>query len=175
MHTFDVKFQCQKCAKCCHTLLACDKGILRGLTLFPDEVNLINKDNVNPAIGQGTCPKDPEFRIIAYQLTENDCPHLKDNICEIYDQRPNSCRQFPFSMEPGAQGPLLSIDLNCPAIVQLIDSGNRFKFMERENAEKFLIIKKMVQLKPKLYWFYNLKTNEWERSERLAQKQSFRE
>jgi Fe-S-cluster containining protein len=169
MPTFVVKFQCQKCGKCCHTLLACDKGIKRGLTLLPDELKLFNEDQVTPAIGQGRTPKDQDFQIIAYQLTENDCPHLKNNICEVYDQRPTSCRQFPFSMDPGTQGSVLGIDTNCPAIIQLLDSGNRFEFKEREDAEKLLIIKTMVQLQPKLYWFYDLKTNNWKRDDRLNQ------
>jgi Fe-S-cluster containining protein len=155
-------FRCQKCGKCCHNLITEDRGITRGLTLFPDEAELFKKQNIAPAIGSGKDPKDPDFRIIAFQLTINDCPQLDRDLCKIYKKRPYSCRQFPFSLEPNIEGGVkLGIDMNCPSAKQLVNSFQNFKFSERKYAEKLFRIKLMVNNRPDIHWLYDLKTCKW--------------
>jgi Fe-S-cluster containining protein len=162
-------FRCQKCGKCYHNLITEDRGIIRGLTLLPDEVKLFKKQNIAPAIGQGKNPKDPDFQIISFQLTANDCPQLDRDLCKIYEKRPYSCRQFPFSLEPNIEGGIkLGVDMNCPSARQLVDSFQNFKFIERKYAEKLLQIKLMVSGSTDIHWLYDLKTSKWIKYSQLA-------
>jgi Fe-S-cluster containining protein len=155
------RFQCRNCGRCCHNLLSEDLGITRGLTLLPNEVLKFEKGLVKPAIGHGTSPDDLNFHIIAYQLIKDDCPHFEGNLCKIYESRPVSCHQFPFSLEPRKHGTVLGVDMNCPSAKALVESNQTYKFMEREWAEKLLLVKMMVSMKPDLYWFYDLSSCKW--------------
>lgn len=154
-------FQCQRCGKCCHNLVSEDKGITRGLTLLPNEVSLFKKENITPALGRGKTPGHPDFQIEAYQLAEEVCPQLKGRFCTVYEDRPVSCKQFPFSLEPGYPGPVLGVDLNCPSARALLETNKKFEFKELVEAEKLLLIKMRIQLNPDLYWFYDLKMRKW--------------
>jgi Fe-S-cluster containining protein len=155
-------FRCQKCGKCCHNLITEDHGIIRGLTLLPHEVKLFKNQNTVPAVGRGSDPRDPDFLIIAYQLNMNDCPHLDQDLCKIYEKRPYSCKQFPFSLEPNIEGEIkLGVDMNCPAARHLVNLFKNFNFIERKFAEKLLQIKLMVSGNPDIHWLYDLKTSKW--------------
>lgn len=36
-----------------------------------------------------------------FLILQHPCPHLgDDNLCQVYDQRPASCRDFPYSLTP---------------------------------------------------------------------------
>lgn len=163
------EFRCIRCGRCCRSLLSEDRGILRGLTLLPEETSLFPKSVVRPAVGVGRSPQDPDFRVLAYQLAVEPCPHLDDTACAVYGDRPSSCRQFPFSLEPsGDGGPLLGIDLNCPAAAKLLDSYTQISFEGREDAERLLQIKERLAQNPRQAWFYDLKTDRWIRGDRLG-------
>ena len=155
------KFLCVNCGRCCHSLLSEDLGITRGLTLLPNEVLEFEKEYVKPAVGQGLNPDDPDFQVIAYQLSKDDCPHLEGSFCMIYENRPISCRQFPFSLESGKHGPILGVDMNCPSAKALVESNKSFEFTERKWAEKLFLVKMVVNMKPDLHWFYDLSTRKW--------------
>ena len=117
------EFMCIRCGKCCRSLLSEDRGILRGLTLLPEELHLFREDAIRPAIGVGSRPHDSKFKVLAYQLAVEPCPHLEETGCAIYVDRPSSCRQFPFSLEhSGDDGPLLGVDLNCSSAARLLDA-----------------------------------------------------
>lgn len=164
-----VEFRCIRCGRCCRSLLSEDKGVLRGLTLLPVEAHLFPEGIVRPAVGVGRRPHDPKFRVLAYQLAVEPCPHLGDTGCAVYGDRPSSCRQFPFSLEPsGDGGPLLGVDLNCPSAAGLLESCTRISFEGREAAEKLLMIKELIAQTPTRAWFYDLRTRSWVRGDRLG-------
>ena len=112
---------CQRCGKCCNDLIQQDRGVLRGLSLMLEEIHLFTEELVKPYLGIGKRPHMTNFKVIAYQLASDSCPHLVENSCRRYDERPTSCRQFPFSLDLDEENePLLGMDMNCPAAVELI-------------------------------------------------------
>ena len=90
---------CQRCGKCCNDLIQQDRGVLRGLSLMLEEIHLFTEELVKPYLGIGKRPHMTNFKVIAYQLASDSCPHLVENSCRRYDERPTSCRQFPFSLD----------------------------------------------------------------------------
>lgn len=162
----DLVFRCLRCGRCCKDLLAEDKGVLRGLTLMPDERRLFPESKVKPAVGLGRDPKERSFEVIAYQLTEDTCPHLNGNLCEIYADRPSSCRQFPFSLRLRTDGELLmGFDLNCPSIRELLEGlvEPRVRFEEREHAERLLWVEVEAMKNPETAWYFDLGDGKWVR------------
>ena len=157
------KFECKKCGKCCKGLLMRDLGILRGLTLLPKERQLFSESTVAPGLGFGKDPDDKTFRVVTYQLKLDDCPKLEDNLCMIYDNRPASCRQFPFSYDINSEtgDTLLGVDLNCPAVLDLIEKSSQLYFEERSSAERILEIKRLLANKTKIAWLYDLEKMNW--------------
>lgn len=165
-----MSFTCQECGKCCHGLLLRDHGILRGLTLLPEETVHFPEEHVKPYLGVGKRPYDPRFNIVAYQLTTSICPHLVDEKCIIYPNRPSTCRQYPFSLDPDpAEGTLLGVDMNCPAAVELINASDGIlAFPERDSAEKLLTLKQLAAENPRKAWLYDLDTGKWVRYDKLG-------
>ena len=168
----ETTFNCLRCGTCCSNLLAEDWGILRGLTLLPEERELFPEPLVKPAIGVGRRPHGRGFRIMAYQLTEDNCPHLGEGSCSIYPDRPASCRQFPFSLRRGPEGKVqVGFDLNCPALVVLIEENQRVNVGSdaRLYAEKLLDIELEALSSPKKAWFYDLRSGRWRRYSELLE------
>ncbi len=163
------EFSCIRCGKCCSLLLSEDRGILRGLTLLPEETSLFPENMVKPAIGVGETPHDPGFGVLVYQLALEPCPHLGDTGCAVYGDRPASCRQFPFSLEPsGDGGQLLGVDLNCSVAARLLDSHTQISFEGRGAALRLLRVKEQATENPGRTWFYDLRTDTWVRGDRLG-------
>ncbi len=163
------EFRCIRCGKCCSSLLSEDKGILRGLTLLPGEAHIFPESIVRPAVGVGRSPHDSDFRVLAYQLAVEPCPNLQETGCTVYGDRPSSCRQFPFSLEPSGEGePLLGVDLNCPSVAKMLDSHTKISFEGREAAERLLRVKEQVAQNPRRAWLYDLRTDRWVRLDRLG-------
>jgi hypothetical protein len=57
----------------------------------------------------GASPTSENFRIVMYQMTENTCPHFNSEGCEIYVDRPEQCRAFPYRFQGSSQIPELSL------------------------------------------------------------------
>jgi len=166
----ELVFRCLRCGRCCKDLLAEDRGVLRGLTLMPDERRLFPESKVRPAVGLGRSPSESGFEVIAYQLTEDTCSHLKGNLCEIYLERPSSCRQFPFSLRLGTGGELLmGFDLNCPSIQELLGDLAEpcVRFEEREHAERLLRVEIEAMKNPERAWYFDLGGEKWVRHNHL--------
>lgn len=161
------KFSCIRCGKCCEGLVSEDKGVLRGLTLLPDEISLFPLGMVEPAIGVGRGPRCESFNVVAYQLVADVCPHRGDGLCLVYARRPSSCRQFPFSLEPGDEGPLIGFDMNCPSVSALLVSGGGLELSELEAAGRLYRLKVLLVENPRRAWFYDLGTHRWVRADRL--------
>ncbi len=160
---------CERCGKCCHDLIQNDRGTLRGLTLLPDEVDLFPEEIVKPYLGLGKRPYESGFKVIAYQLTVAECPKYGTNVCTIYDKRPTTCRQFPFSLDLDEESQaILGIDLNCPAAEKMVSSmDGTIEFKDREEAEKLFELSKKVTANPRKAWIYDLGTMKWVRFDRI--------
>ncbi len=156
-----------RCGTCCRDLVTKDMGILRGLTLLPYEVQFFPKNQVKPAISLGGRTHDKVLKVVAYQLTLDECSHLRNNLCTIYENRPSASKQFPFSLELSEKEPLLGLDLNCPAVMRLLNANFNILFEERESAERLLAVKKLVAANPRRIWFYDLCNDKWFRNDQL--------
>jgi len=158
-------FECLRCGRCCTDLLAEDRGVLRGLTLLPEETASFPGSMVKPAVGIGRRPHERGFTVIAYQLTEETCPHLKGNLCGIYEERPSSCRQFPFSLRRGPDGEeQVGLDLNCPALQGILGvNWPSLRFEERAHAERLMGIQVEASRRPGRAWHLDLGTGKWVR------------
>jgi Fe-S-cluster containining protein len=165
-----MSFICRQCGKCCHDLLTRDHGILRGITLLPEETKHYPEGLINPYLGEGKRPNDPKFKVIAYQLTTETCPNLKEDKCSIYVNRPITCRQFPFSLDPdGESEMLLGVDMNCQAAVKLVKKlDGLIEFPYRESATKLYELKKQIVDNPRKFWIYDLDKEIWVRSDKLV-------
>ena len=161
---------CQRCGKCCNDLVQQDLGILRGLSLLPEEVHLFPDELVKPYLGIGKRPHMTKFHVIAYQLSSDSCPHLVETSCRRYDERPTSCRQFPLSLDLDEENePLLGVDMNCPAAVELINNTvGLLEFTDRDNAERLLDLKRRVLENPRRAWVYDLATMKWVRFDKMG-------
>jgi Fe-S-cluster containining protein len=160
----ETTFECLRCGRCCSSLLSEDQGILRGLTLLPEEHEQFPQPVVRPAIGIGRRPHERGFRIIAYQLTEDTCPHLEGSSCGIYSERPASCRQFPFSLRRSPEGMMqMGFDLNCPALQGILENNLRLsiRFEARPYAEKLQDIQREAAKRPSRAWHFDLRTGSW--------------
>lgn len=172
MEIKDVVFECLRCGRCCTDLLAEDMGVLRGLTLLPDERKHFPEPVVRPAVGLGRRPHERGFRVIAYQLTENTCPHLGGNACKIYADRPASCRQYPFSLGRGSDGAeLMGLDLNCPSLLAVLaeNSRPRFAFEARPYAKWLRDLGLEAESRPDRAWFFDLRGEKWIRYSELSE------
>jgi Fe-S-cluster containining protein len=160
----EVKFNCNRCGYCCSNLIAEDQGVTKGLTLLPNEVKYFPNDFIKPAIGIGKDPKEKGFKVIAYQFTDDICPHLKLGSCDIYRDRPHSCRQFPFSFKQTPEGEkVIGIDLNCPSVLLCVQELGQNPLMldNLESAEKLFEIGLDVVKNPQTAWFYDLRKGSW--------------
>ena len=164
METKRKAFECLRCGVCCTDLLAEDMEVLGGMTLLPDEHDLFPESVVSPAIGLGRGPHEKGFIIIAYQLTENTCPHLGENMCNIYAHRPASCRQYPLFLGRGTDGSeLIGLDLNCPSLVALVedDPRLRLRFEARPYAGRLQNAELEASSHPDKAWFFDLQCMKW--------------
>lgn len=143
---------------------------MRGLSLLPDEIMLFPEEIVKPYLGIGRRPHESGFTIIAYQLSVEDCPKYDVDLCTIYDERPTSCRQFPFSLDLDEDNePMLGIDMNCPAAVEMMNSlDGALEFKDKPEAEKLLRLKQVVLKNPKRAWVYDLGKMKWVRFDKIG-------
>ena len=142
-----------------------ERGVLRGLTLLPDEIHEFQKGVVKPAIGIGENPHDKMFKVIVFQLTTMRCPNLDDNQCKNYEGRPLSCKQFPFSllMDKNREY-VLGIDINCPELRKIFENNNKKMILtreERQSAEKLLALQMKVVNESEKAWYFDLLTDKW--------------
>jgi len=158
-----MSFNCRRCGRCCRGLILEDHGVYRGLTLLPEETSLFPPEQVEEYLGYGRSPSDKRFKVLAYQLNASNCPHLVDNLCSIYPNRPASCRQFPFSLDPTPDGDtLLGVDMNCPTAVEMINNHeNIVSLPSRGSALRLYELKKIVLNAPTRVWIYDLFSHSW--------------
>ncbi len=161
-----------------------------GLMLFPNEVKLFRKGAIKPCLAIGKSPTHSRFKIITYQLTEDICPHLKNNSCTIYQERPLVCKGYPFTMSVDWKGMSFGVVPKCTSIKELmgrhqeirvhdelkalinsIETGEQH-FRRKEEIEARLLCMKKLQdyyilnHRKNKRWAYNLKTDKWKLNSR---------
>jgi Fe-S-cluster containining protein len=165
-----IDYRCANCGVCCNRLLIDRQGVRKGLPLLPHEIELFHKNQVRPAYGVGVNPKDPGFKIIAYQMRLNTCPHRKLGGCFMHAYRPSICGSYPF-VPVISQGLAVvkTFDMTCTALKDHADEfpGGVIPIkslsVEVENAYYPVIAAITEQLLRDVdsAWFYNLKTGRW--------------
>ena len=165
-----MSYTCRQCGKCCRDLVQSDRGVLRGLTLLPDEIRLFPEEMVKPYLGLGRRPYESGFTVIAYQLTVDECPKLVEDSCTIYEKRPTTCRQFPFSLDLDENNQtVLGIDMNCPAASEMVNNmDGTIEFTDREEAEKLFELSRKVTVNPRKAWIYDLASMKWVRFDKIG-------
>lgn len=165
----ELKFECQKCGCCCNRILINSIGITVGLALLPGEEDLFKSypDAVKPYMGlrrmQG---KGKIVDLLCYQMVQEPCP-LYDRImkrCTRYEDRPMSCREYPFTHDS-----YFCIELYCTWVKQHdIKFGETPVRMAPEQQSAmirmnsfFLSIHDQMQKKRSTLMMFDVATNEW--------------
>ncbi len=75
--------------------------MLAGLCLLPGEEDLFDEfpGSVLPYLGMRGRAGKPRIDVISYQMVRSPCPlyDASNKTCTRYDERPSSCRSYPFS------------------------------------------------------------------------------
>lgn len=161
-----IPFECLKCGECCKNLVLDLQGLRKGLFLLPDERKLFNKNVLKPALGKGKNPNNRNFKILAFQLTENICPHLKNSQCDIYNERPTSCRAYPVSYVPDMNGHFFfNFDAGCSLVSNIKgNKGDRVEItgnlhIEKSASQKIRKIERQASKNPMRAWYFDLLQN----------------
>lgn len=163
-------FICLQCGRCCTNLIKESQGTRKGLPIFPKERILFSNDIVKPHIGIGRNTTARKFRVILYQMIENICPHLENNECKIYDNRPVACRAFPlYPHITIGEGVTMKIDLACTALKKL---GIHYPhedvfFTEGSLKNELLYVNELSKISSQAHrnikrtWIFDLKSDKW--------------
>ena len=98
--TKGIRFECQRCCKCCYGEI---------ILSYSDIENIRKNDGkfmwaITPTTSS-RYPHQGEFYTIVHTAHPNEkgkkglCAYLEDNACQIYSERPMTCRTYPFSVE----------------------------------------------------------------------------
>ena len=111
---------CTKCANCCRTLqiVVTDKDV----PMIARHLNMAVEEFVAAYL-----ERDVEDG--GYRIKTTPCPFLgADNLCTIYDVRPEKCRGYPFTDKPGFVSMTMTHANNavvCPAVFYLVEQMKR--------------------------------------------------
>jgi len=165
-----ISYQCINCGVCCNRLLIDRQGVRKGLPLLPDEIDIFRKAHVRPAYGIGKSPKDSGFKVIAYQMRLNFCPHRRFGGCVMHAYRPAICRSYPFVpvINQGFKV-VKTFDLTCTALKDHVKGyfmgavPVQSSSVEVENSSYPAVASITERLLNDVgsSWFYNLKTGRW--------------
>jgi len=107
-------FECERCCKCCREM--------------PIHLNDEDMERIYRLDGDALFDKMNENEVDNYLKTP--CPYLKGNLCTIYENRPMSCRMFPFVVIR----PVPTLQL-CPMGKKMFE---QFKALTRKYSKKDL-------------------------------------
>ena len=121
----NVRFECQRCARCCGDTPHRGRNIL----LLEEEVR-----NISKLTGMKISEFTVEAKWGAYthriKKRNGKCPFLNGKACKVYNHRPLVCRLYPFSIEKSGNTYTFEASEDCPGI-DLGDmvQGEEFKKM----------------------------------------------
>ena len=165
-----ITYKCINCGFCCNHLLIERQGVRKGLPLLPEEIDLFRKDQVRPGYGVGKSPRDLDFKIIAYQMRLNSCPHRRLGGCSMHAYRPAICRSYPFVPVIEQDNRVVkTFDMTCTTLKDHIKDypNNAVPVMassldvENEYYPQVAAITERLLKDLDEAWFYNLKTEQW--------------
>lgn len=156
-----LRFQCQRCGFCCRHLLVDINGGKCTIFLLPSETKLFPKDLIKPLYGSNTKGRSRPrpATIIAYQLSTNVCPHIKqDNQCAIYKDRPLICQAYPLD----GIG-IMILHRECPRIAKFVKEGEIIETViaPEERKANTLLARYTWKHIGNPVWYFDLKTQKW--------------
>lgn len=94
----NIKFECQKCGRCCYmAVLFTEEDLKRYHPLGWHSYSAVFGDGIRKA-----------------HKKNSSCIFLRENACEIYENRPICCRSYPFYLDPITDQ--LYADSSCPGM-----------------------------------------------------------
>lgn len=111
-HPKNVRFECQRCAKCCGD--SSHRG--RNILLLESEVRQIsNTTSLRPLSFASRSLSIQPYR---YRMKKRNgkCVFLDGKACRIYNLRPLICRFYPLSLKRGNNGHRFEVSEECPGI-----------------------------------------------------------
>jgi len=174
-----ITFKCLRCGRCCKNLLKNVGGILLGLGLMPQERKFFPTELVSPQAGIGLAENDPTKpkHVLTYQLNVKYCPHLSENGCKIYENRPLSCRGFPL-ISMGNYGTTIAEPSDClfverveakigslnallPLTPKRFRAPSEWMAIRKWNRDFVVLLKRHID-DARTFWNYDLKTGKWQ-------------
>ncbi len=152
-------FECVRCGKCCSNIRGPMFGQVHGLTIMPKERHLFPAERVKPMLRYKERSKFRPSEIFMYQVDVEDCPHHADG-CQIYEDRPQICRAFPFELK-GDGG--VALHGSCPEIERLAKAETNF-YMPVFYQKAAIVIQRHYQNtlhRTPLVERFDLKTRRW--------------
>jgi len=108
----NVRFECQRCAKCCGD--SSHRG--RNILLLESEIRQISDTmGLRPLSFASPSLSTQPYR---YRMKKRGgkCVFLDGKACRIYNIRPLICRFYPFSLKKGNNGYRFEVSEECPGI-----------------------------------------------------------
>jgi Fe-S-cluster containining protein len=130
-----------------------------------DEKSLFPKELVYPMRGFAESNESEDFVVVEWQLGVNECPHLENNQCKIYNERPLACKTYPLV-------DIANYDLDCQGILRMqgldplgFSSGVLFTRIENKALESVYerISQYFKKNSPRTLWNFNLEKKKWVR------------
>jgi len=111
------KIDCTACANCCRVLSPTlgESDVERLAT----HLGMSRAEFASKYLTQAESTAD-----YPWIMRERPCPFLKDNLCTVYEQRPSSCREYPYLHKPDFTARTLSMIgrlSECPIVFEVWD------------------------------------------------------
>ena len=75
-----------------------------------------------------------------WQTRSTPCPFLKDNLCSVYEDRPNDCSGYPYLYEPEFVSRTLAMierTFTCPIVYRVMEEQKRSLGFLRSSSPPF--------------------------------------
>lgn len=151
----ETDFKCSRCGFCCRALLSLKSGVVMGMSLTKEEVDMFDPKYISPCMAIGT---DKPSHIIIYQLNRGICPFINEkNECKIYQKRPLVCQSFP--IEVTFMGGIVHSECSQSKVLPkdgtaITDAGIKINQYILKNFKE-------ISSKKRKMWYYDLATKKW--------------
>jgi Fe-S-cluster containining protein len=126
------QIDCATCANCCRTLqVVIDEGDIDRLA---QRLGVSAKEFTRQYVSKSEWGDQI--------INRQPCPFLKDNLCSVYEDRPKSCRDFPYLHSPGFRSRMMMMVQNtgiCPIVfntVEALKDNLGFLRLQREKKRR---------------------------------------